>query len=238
MSFIKQYNGVTGTVVQNVGATGSYQNIGATGSYRNNIYEDDKLEPSNKIIKYILTERFGGYTELTIYTKNEELQKKYTKAAEKHNSSLLNEHFDSGFDLYCPKYISLSKYDIQDGIEQLKLDHEIQCSAVYKTNNLTYNTGYYLYPRSSVSKTRFRLANSVGIIDSGYRGNIIGVFDVKRFSDEENCDGNNPYSIVKGDRMCQLCAPNLGPIFVRVADRNEEPSSTERGAGGFGSTGK
>ena len=34
------------------------------------------------------------------------------------------------------------------------------------------NIGYYLYPRSSISKTPLILANSVGIIDSGYRGNI------------------------------------------------------------------
>jgi len=179
----------------------------------------DKLHTS-------LLNTYGGYMELTIYTKNEELHEKYIKAAEKHNNKLLNEHIDAGFDLYCPKTISL----IHD-MEQIKLDHEIQCSAVYKTKELTYNTGYYLYPRSSVSKTRFRLANSVGIIDSGYRGNIIGVFDVKRLSDL-------PYAINKDDRMCQLCSPNLRPILVLIADINKEPTSTERGAGGFGSTGK
>ena len=37
--------------------------------------------------------------------------------------------------------------------------------------------GYYLYPRSSIVKTGLRLANSVGIIDAGYRGEIIAVVD-------------------------------------------------------------
>ena len=39
--------------------------------------------------------------------------------------------------------------------------------------------GYYLYPRSSISKTPLRLANSVGIIDAGYRGNIMAKVGVK-----------------------------------------------------------
>ena len=46
------------------------------------------------------------------------------------------------------------------------------------SNSKTFNTGYYMYPRSSLSKTKLRLANSVGIIDSGYRGNLIGMFDL------------------------------------------------------------
>jgi dUTPase len=41
--------------------------------------------------------------------------------------------------------------------------------------DLTDNTftSYYLYPRSSLSKTSFQLANSVGVIDAGYRGNLM-----------------------------------------------------------------
>jgi dUTP pyrophosphatase len=180
-----------------------------------------------------LIKSYGGYMELTIYTKNEELHENYIYASQKHNNKLLNEHIDAGFDLFCPKNVSVSLFDINNGVEQVKIDHQIQCSAVYRTDNLSYNTGYYLYPRSSVSKTRLRLANSVGIIDSGYRGNIIGVFDVKPFSDVKF-----EQFIYKDDRMCQICAPNLGPILVLVADINKEPTNTERGADGFGSTGK
>ena len=47
------------------------------------------------------------------------------------------------------------------------------------SNEITYTPcGYYLYPRSSTgSKTPLRLSNSIGVIDSGYRGNLIACFD-------------------------------------------------------------
>ena len=88
--------------------------------------------------------------------------------------------------------------------------------------------GYYLYPRSSTCvKTPLRLANSVGIIDSGYRGNIIAVFD--------NISSNKSYATLKNQRLVQLCPPNLThPLIVSLVDSLDD---TMRGAGGFGSTG-
>ena len=85
--------------------------------------------------------------------------------------------------------------------------------------------GYYLYPRSSISKTPLRLANSVGIIDAGYRGNIMAKVD--NISDTE-------YIIKKGDRLFQICMPDLRPFKVVIDD---VAIDTVRGAGGFGSTG-
>ena len=76
------------------------------------------------------------------------------------------------------------------------------------------------------------MANSVGIIDSGYRGEIIGVLD--NISDSACC------SIQKHARLFQICAPNLGRVFVTVLfvdDINELQFTTDRGNGGFGSTG-
>jgi hypothetical protein len=94
----------------------------------------------------------------------------------------------------------------------------------------TSPVGYYLYPRSSTgTKTPLRLANSVGIIDSGYRGHIIAVFDNWK---EEN------YCIEPYQRMVQLCPPNLTyPVLVQLVESEEELGLTRRGAGGFGSTG-
>ena len=91
--------------------------------------------------------------------------------------------------------------------------------------------GYYLYPRSSTgTKTPLRLANSVGIIDSGYRGHIIAVFDNWK---EEN------YCIEPYQRMAQLCPPNLTyPMYVKIVESEEELGFTSRGTGGFGSTGQ
>ena len=90
--------------------------------------------------------------------------------------------------------------------------------------------GYYLYPRSSTgSKTPLRMANSVGIIDSGYRGNIIAVFD--NWLDDD-------YTVQASSRVVQLCPPNLThPIVVRLVNEESELGVTTRGNGGFGSTG-
>ncbi len=85
--------------------------------------------------------------------------------------------------------------------------------------------GYYLYPRSSISKTPLRLANSVGIIDAGYRGNIMAKVD--NISDDS-------YIIKKGDRLFQICMPDLRPFNVVLGNVAVD---TARGAGGFGSTG-
>ena len=81
-----------------------------------------------------------------------------------------------------------------------------------------------LFPRSSVSKTSLTLANSVGVIDSGYRGEIMLKY---RYA-----GGNTTYR--SGDRVGQLMViprPTIELIEV------EELSTTERGEGGFGSTG-
>lgn len=101
--------------------------------------------------------------------------------------------------------------------------------------------GYYLYPRSSISKTRMRIANSVGIIDSGYRGDIIAAVDtigVFGSSDIWHVWKETLMPIKKYDRYFQICAPDLSPFVVYIVEDEAglgEP--TLRGAGGFGSTG-
>jgi dUTP pyrophosphatase len=71
------------------------------------------------------------------------------------------------------------------------------------------------------------LANHTGIIDSGYRGNLIAAF---------RCLSNN-YTLEKNTRIVQICHPSLCPIKVTLLDDETQLSSTSRGAGGFGSTG-
>lgn len=91
--------------------------------------------------------------------------------------------------------------------------------------------GYYLYPRSSMAtKTPLRLANSVGIIDAGYRGEIQAAVDVL------SQDG---FQLPSGLRIVQLCPPSLdSPIYVKVITDESLLGKTMRGAGGFGSTGR
>lgn len=130
-------------------------------------------------------------------------------------------HFDSGLDLYCPRDIL-----VKPG-ETVFVDLGIQCAAWWPTEYGTpvKPTGFYIYPRSSLSKTPLRLANSVGIIDSGYRGNIIAALD--NIKDQH-------YLIKRGQRLVQLCAPDLSRVKISLVN---ELSKTERGTGGFGSTG-
>ena len=76
------------------------------------------------------------------------------------------------------------------------------------------------------------LANSVGIIDSGYRGNIKGIF--------YNIAGYDfmDYVIEFGTRLLQICPPNLEyPMKITIVDNLDELGVTDRGEGGFGSTG-
>ena len=84
---------------------------------------------------------------------------------------------------------------------------------------------YYLFPRSSISKTPLRMANSIGLIDGGYRGEIMAVCD--------NIKTEN-YSVKKGQRLFQLVATDSSPITYELVEILE---TTTRGTGGFGSTG-
>lgn len=84
-----------------------------------------------------------------------------------------------------------------------------------------------LFPRSSISKTSLNLTNSVGVIDSGYRGSVMFKF---------NQDYQFPEPIYqRGDRIGQLI---IMPYPQIEFEEVEELSETERGSGGYGSTGK
>jgi len=167
-----------------------------------------------------------------------------------------DKYYDAGFDLFYPGWLvptapspptpdeiapcptaggSAPTPPTASGIAGIAgiADHQIKCSMkMFTTNSGTFNVGYYLYPRSSTgTKTPLRLSNSVGIIDSGYRGNITAVFD--------NIS-NTPFVIEKYQRLVQICPPNLSfPFCVTLVSSVDELSGeTLRGSGGFGSTGK
>lgn len=90
----------------------------------------------------------------------------------------------------------------------------------------TENRPYLLMSRSSIGKTPLRLANAVGLIDAGYRGEIMAVVDNIKTED---------YTVEPGQRLFQLVAMDGSPIYFELV---EELSDTSRGGGGFGSTGK
>ena len=146
-------------------------------------------------------------------------------------------HVDCGFDLFCPE-----KLVVEAGSTK-KVNMRCKCAMTY----MGIPCGFYLYPRSSVgAKTPLRLANSVGIIDSGYRGDCIAVFDNKNLVSNSNYNeisnvnsSSGSYTINKGDRLVQICSGNLiYPIYPIIVDSVEELGYTSRGIGGFGSTGR
>ncbi len=97
-----------------------------------------------------------------------------------------------------------------------------------------------IFPRSSVRKTGLDLSNAVGVVDSGYRGELQATFNKifggERFYDEtKNTEDTSNDFYKVGDRIAQIMIIPYPPIeFVEV----EELSDSERGEGGFGSTGK
>lgn len=152
---------------------------------------------------------------------------KYEEAINSRNNTMANNtsNIDAGFDLYMP---DIAK-DFLANSRANKIDFLISSSATMICDNgKQFNTGYYIHPRSSLSKTGLRLANSTGIIDSGYRGHLIGMFD--NVGDEFVCEANHRY--------IQICAPSLVPIVVNlVYNMDDLGPVTRRNAGGFGSTG-
>lgn len=125
---------------------------------------------------------------------------------------------DVGWDLYCTESVTL------DPNTTYMLDFSVSVSCT--TDCGVTPVPLLLMPRSSISKTPLRLANSIGLIDPSYRGNIKAAVDHR---------GSEPYEIKKGDRLFQLVAMPSHAMRWSVVDSLNE---TERGDGGFGSTGR
>lgn len=121
---------------------------------------------------------------------------------------------DAGMDVYAPSEVTIPAGETVIVPTGLKVAIPI---------------GYEIQVRSRsgmAAKTKLRIANGVGTIDSNYRGEIGVIFD--------NI-GSEDYTINKGDRIAQLVL-NEVPIanFIEV----DELDDTNRGEGGFGSSGK
>jgi dUTP pyrophosphatase len=187
---------------------------------------------------------------LSIYIEGDlELKNLYLDAVANHNKKIFEEphFFDAGFDMFLPKntnLIEISEFGFGTRFFKTnanKVKFNIKCSAKMHScsHQSSFYTGYYIHPRSSLSKTPLRLANSTGIIDAGYRGNLIGMFDVIYDTDFEFKSSFFDWYENEYSRLLQICAPELAPIFITIVDTVEELGpSTSRGDGGFGSTGK
>lgn len=172
-----------------------------------------------------LSEKYNYIAVLKLSSQNTDLLEQYKIRIDNHNNKICTEKFaDSGFDLLVP-----TNETFENSIKTKFINFQIKCEMAYydcKLKEITQSP-YYIYPRSSISKTPLMLANHVGIIDSGYRGDLIGAF---RCLDKE-------YNVESNTRLLQICHPSLCPVYVVIVPESEL-SNTERGSGGFGSTGK
>jgi len=106
-----------------------------------------------------------------------------------------NHCIDAGVDIFTPAeqtVVGLSN----------KVKTAMKCAMYFNdgTSSLHVPSGFHMYPRSSTgASTPLRLANSVGIIDAGYRGELMGLFDNHSSSE---------YTIEKYQRVLQICASN------------------------------
>ncbi len=203
--------------------------------YMNSFYQDNVVSDYS-VLKIAIDESLSPDVV-------ERLTALYRPHIEKHNADLsTSEYRNAGFDLFVA---NTTTFDGKDKATKF-VNLGIKCEMIYckksvakyiesvRSNGdtedeigLSYHTGYYLYPRSSMSKTPLMLANHVGIIDSGYRGNMIAA--LRSLSKEE-------YVLEEGTRLFQIVSPTMCPVYVVLVPESEL-TTTERGAGGFGSTG-
>lgn len=165
-----------------------------------------------------------SYPTLLIAVDNDELLSLYKNKVESHNTMVMvSSTPDSGFDLFIPNDQTFNNYHHSSSIwKPLFVDLNVKATMIENDKCV----GFQIYPRSSISKTPLMLANQVGIIDSGYRGSLIAAF--RSFQEE--------YKIEKHSRLVQICHPTLKPFIVKIVSE-DQLSRTERGEGGFGSTG-
>jgi dUTP pyrophosphatase len=163
---------------------------------------------------------------LYIRVENPELRQMIQKQIEKHRWT------DSGFDIPMVAHnVDMSKITTCFSLG-------IQVAAVTRnesTNGKSHVISYdpypcLLIPRSSIYKTPFRLCNSIGLIDAGYRGEVKAMVD-----NTTPYDGEMIYDT--GTRFFQICQHNFLP-WKKIEIVDELPSPPDdRGSGGFGSTG-
>jgi dUTP pyrophosphatase len=205
--------------------------------YINSFYQDD-IVSDYVVLKIAIDEKMPS-------TQFDYWLDRYTQHIETHNETIRKSYQpNAGFDLFVVNTTVFAG----DDVSTVFLDLGVKCELIYCKKSvdkyidavynptrssasdeigLSYNSGFFLYPRSSISKTPLMLANHTGIIDSGYRGNLVAA--TRSLSKTE-------YTVDQGTRLFQIVSPNMCPIYV-VLVPEAELGLTERGSGGFGSTG-
>jgi dUTP pyrophosphatase len=167
---------------------------------------------------------------IKLYIENEKLKEQYKIHIDGHNKKVVMNSFpDSGFDLFMPDSITFDSYSIDSKF----VDLDVIGQMIYFPTGMNLSKSRYspflINPRSSISKTPLVLANNVGVIDSAYRGNLIVALRCLYVT--------KTYDIQQYTRLVQVCHPSYCPILVLLVDKEDIDMNTQRGGGGFGSTG-
>jgi len=143
---------------------------------------------------------------------------------------------NAGVDLYCVKnqvVSSAREATLLDlGVKARMTRHwqEYNFGATIKKKGYCH---FWLAPRSSIWKSGVRQANSIGVIDKSYRGVLMGAVLANKDPDVEYVGVD-----LENTRLFQIIAPDMGNISRVVLKPLSELDTTERGEGGFGSTGQ
>lgn len=123
---------------------------------------------------------------------------------------------DAGYDLYADSV----EVCIPDGLASYSTGIAVEIPEGYVG---------LVFPRSSIYKKHLMLSNSVGVIDSGYRGEVKAKFNLIN-------DGSDMYEVYEvGERIAQLI---IIPYPEVVFEEVDTLSDSDRGTGGYGSSGK
>jgi len=162
--------------------------------------------------------KFSKY--FTIYSPSKDVLDSYVSHSTYHEG-------DSGLDLFVPKDV-----EIEPG-KTVLVDMGIQCQSKSFTFCLKnwvkgefyqYHS-YFLFPRSSISKTPLIMRNSIGLIDSAYTGNIKApLYNTS----------HETFVLKKGQRYVQLVNADASPVKFKIVNQLR---GTSRNQSGFGSTG-
>ena len=127
---------------------------------------------------------------------------------------------DSGLDLLIASEVVCKAHRVTF------INHKICCEMIRSGFFSKENLPFLLVPRSSLSKSPLIMANSIGIIDKGYRGSITAAV---------HNTSNNDYTIFEGSKLFQIILPTLEEFDVKLVNKL---SITERGTNGYGSSNK
>jgi dUTP pyrophosphatase len=154
---------------------------------------------------------------LNIKILDESMQSYYEGVVAKHVLGTNSLTPDAGVDVFAKEDVVVEPWSVSF------IKTGIAATSVIGINHMPY----WLLPRSSISKTPLMMANSVGVIDSGYRGELMCA--VRNMS-------NEPYRVDIGVRLFQIVSNDM--VTFHSVNIVENLNETVRGSGGFGSTGK